>query len=387
MSEQQAAPQGKSDAEHFNDLLKNEASRLRALADYLDPVTAAQTEELRLEWRDGPPPKPWSEEWFIAETTFGDRVCLTALPEEWTYDFKTADDTYIKADKINRWMQFPDSAYIAPETATDDLRKAAEFAKAAIDKRLCDGIDDDLPVAFEELCNALAADYARLAMPNYPNDLCSQAKREIERLRQQNDEAVDSLSELNAKMAESRAAPRSSESDLPNIPDDDSDFTPDLARKIIRKYQTIIGDLRRQINAQQQVTREPGEEHPVLKRADELHDLGFKAGWSDAIEQCAKIVDDEATLWPVHIGSSARVAASKIRALAAHPATAPVKREEEAGVFDAWFDGRFPDPDRGTSHLPNSFKDDLRSAWNAALAITRPTSEPRRAPDTTERSK
>lgn len=77
------------------------------------PVVA-QTEELRLEWRDGPPPKPWSEEWFIALTTYGDRVVLRALPEEWTYDFKTADETYIKADKIKRWMQFPDSNYIAP---------------------------------------------------------------------------------------------------------------------------------------------------------------------------------------------------------------------------------------------------------------------------------
>ncbi|WP_439398778.1 hypothetical protein ACRQ5Q_15335 [Bradyrhizobium sp. PMVTL-01] len=42
------------------------------------------------------------------------------------------------------------------------------------------------------------------------------------------------------------------ESDLPKIPDDDSDFTPDLARKIIWKYQTIIGNLRRQINAEPQ---------------------------------------------------------------------------------------------------------------------------------------
>jgi hypothetical protein len=65
-------------------------------------------------WRDGVPEKPWSLEWFIAETTYGDRVCLVALPDEWAYDFKTADDTYIKRDKIKRWMQFPDSQSIAP---------------------------------------------------------------------------------------------------------------------------------------------------------------------------------------------------------------------------------------------------------------------------------
>ena len=72
--------------------------------------------ELRLEWRDGPPPKPWSEEWFIALTIYGGRVVLRALPEEYTYDFTTADDTYMMAKNIKRWMQFPDSEYIAPDT-------------------------------------------------------------------------------------------------------------------------------------------------------------------------------------------------------------------------------------------------------------------------------
>lgn len=91
----------------------------------LQPTLA---DELRLEWRDGPPPKPWSGEWFIALTTYGDRVVLTALPEEWTYDFKTADETYIMASKVAKWMQFPDSEYIAP--ASDALEAiAAENAK------------------------------------------------------------------------------------------------------------------------------------------------------------------------------------------------------------------------------------------------------------------
>ncbi|WP_164897092.1 MULTISPECIES: MazG-like family protein [Sinorhizobium] len=81
-------------------------------------------------WYDGAPGKPWAEEWFIAETTWGDRVVLTALPEEWTYDFKTADDTYIKADKIKRWMQFPDSQYISPAPADTD---AAQSESGAFD--------------------------------------------------------------------------------------------------------------------------------------------------------------------------------------------------------------------------------------------------------------
>lgn len=64
-------------------------------------------------WHEGSPPNPWGREWFIAETTYGDRVVLRELPKEFTYDYKTADETYIKRDKIKRWMQFPDSHFIA----------------------------------------------------------------------------------------------------------------------------------------------------------------------------------------------------------------------------------------------------------------------------------
>lgn len=87
--------------------------------------------ELKLEWRDGCPSHPWDKEWFIAETTYGDRVVLTALPEEYSYDFKTADETYLKRGLIKRWMQFPDSGYIAPTSASkgdegrDEIRSAA----------------------------------------------------------------------------------------------------------------------------------------------------------------------------------------------------------------------------------------------------------------------
>lgn len=84
------------------------------------------------QWRDGAPPKPWCDEWFIAETTYGDRVVLRSLPEEWSYDFKTADDTYIKADRIKRWMQFPDSEFSTPpaEPVTGALDRAKVMAAA-----------------------------------------------------------------------------------------------------------------------------------------------------------------------------------------------------------------------------------------------------------------
>lgn len=75
----------------------------------------AEPPALKLEWRDGYPPNPWDKEWFIAETEFG-KMVLRALPEDYSYDFKTADETYIKKEKIKRWMQFPDSDFIAPES-------------------------------------------------------------------------------------------------------------------------------------------------------------------------------------------------------------------------------------------------------------------------------
>jgi len=62
-------------------------------------------------WHDGTPPKMYGEEWFIAKTTYGDKVVLRLLPEEYSYQYTTADYTYIKADKIAKWMQFSDSQY------------------------------------------------------------------------------------------------------------------------------------------------------------------------------------------------------------------------------------------------------------------------------------
>lgn len=81
-------------------------------------------------WVYGVPTKHHAKEWFIAETTFGDRVVLTALPEEYNYDFRTADETYIKADCIKRWMPFPDSQYLFPHPAPDALRVAVEALEA-----------------------------------------------------------------------------------------------------------------------------------------------------------------------------------------------------------------------------------------------------------------
>lgn len=72
-----------------------------------------------LTWYDGAPPFPQDQEWFIAETIHGDRVVLRSMDEgrehKGNYAFKTADETYMKAEIIKRWMQFPDCDYVPPE--------------------------------------------------------------------------------------------------------------------------------------------------------------------------------------------------------------------------------------------------------------------------------
>ncbi len=72
------------------------------------------TDDLKLEWRKGYPTHPWDKEWFIAVLDNRDPVVLMALPEEYSYDFKTGDDTYYRKERIKKWMQFPDSEFIAP---------------------------------------------------------------------------------------------------------------------------------------------------------------------------------------------------------------------------------------------------------------------------------
>lgn len=90
----------------------SDARELLALHDAQGTAPAVQQEAVG--WMDGEPPMPWRNEWFIAQTIRDDRVVLRALPEEYTYDYKTADETYFKASFIKRWMQFPDSSYTAP---------------------------------------------------------------------------------------------------------------------------------------------------------------------------------------------------------------------------------------------------------------------------------
>lgn len=76
------------------------------------------TPEHRTFWTPGEPDKVYRSEWFIAKLKDGTRAVLRALPEEYSHDYKTADDTYYKKDWIVAWAQFPDSDY---KTPMDDL--------------------------------------------------------------------------------------------------------------------------------------------------------------------------------------------------------------------------------------------------------------------------
>lgn len=68
-------------------------------------------------WFDGYPPFPQDQEWFIAITTYGDRVVLRALDKDYSScQYTTADHTYIKKESIAHWMQFPDCEYLPPKT-------------------------------------------------------------------------------------------------------------------------------------------------------------------------------------------------------------------------------------------------------------------------------
>lgn len=105
-----------------------------------DECNAANARIAELEaitaWTNGCPPSPYGEAWFIAETIYGDRVVLKELPKEFTYDYKTADETYFMRRNIAKWMQFPDSQYrpYAADRIAELEATVAHLAKVADEK-------------------------------------------------------------------------------------------------------------------------------------------------------------------------------------------------------------------------------------------------------------
>lgn len=88
------------------DTIEAQQRRIEELeADLIDANKA-----IDMTWLKGCPDKVRGSEWFIAIAN-GHRVVLKALPEEVSYDYKTADETYYLARCISAWMQFPDSEF------------------------------------------------------------------------------------------------------------------------------------------------------------------------------------------------------------------------------------------------------------------------------------
>lgn len=62
--------------------------------------------------QDGLPPHGfYASEWFIAKLKTGEYAALKALPEEYSYDYRTNDGTYYTKDWVVGWMQTPDTEY------------------------------------------------------------------------------------------------------------------------------------------------------------------------------------------------------------------------------------------------------------------------------------
>jgi hypothetical protein len=85
-------------------------------------------------WADGFPTKHNAEEWFLADTEFGPAV-LRNLPEEYAYDYTTADHTYVMKERVKRWMQLPDSEFIAYASRGEIFELRAERDAVAAENR------------------------------------------------------------------------------------------------------------------------------------------------------------------------------------------------------------------------------------------------------------
>lgn len=104
----------------------------------LDSLSAPDAKEGQ-GWIQGEPPSPWNTEWFFAKLKNGTYAVLCRLPEEYSYDYKTADETYYKKDWVIGWMPIPETEFMrpqpaapAPEPVIDDGRTVAQFIKDTI---------------------------------------------------------------------------------------------------------------------------------------------------------------------------------------------------------------------------------------------------------------
>lgn len=119
-------------------------------------------------WIAGQPPRYIGEEWFIAKTIHSERVVLRALGDGHSYDYTTADGTYMRAKNIVKWMQFPDSQYKSAAIAEITVRAeqaearlaaieaAPALSRALVQSKAYNGLVDPVPLI--EAWAALSAD-------------------------------------------------------------------------------------------------------------------------------------------------------------------------------------------------------------------------------------
>lgn len=109
----------------------------------------------------------YASEWFIAKLKNGEYAALKALPEEYSYDYRTNDGTYYTKDWVVGWMQTPDTEY-RPNVKTPATDRIYAGIKAdGLPANIAEIIDSgDLETICYESERSYAEDF-RLAFYNF----------------------------------------------------------------------------------------------------------------------------------------------------------------------------------------------------------------------------
>lgn len=165
-----------------NAVLVSEVEKLRAERDRLAADNSGLKEQMRAlaadnsalinssvcTLQDGRPLHGfYASEWFIARLKNGEYAALKALPEEYSYDYRTNDGTYYTKDWVVGWMQTPDTEY-RPNVKTPETDAAIAGIKAeALPANIAEIIDSgDLETICYESERSYAEDF-RLAFYNF----------------------------------------------------------------------------------------------------------------------------------------------------------------------------------------------------------------------------
>ncbi|MEZ2402826.1 hypothetical protein ACBR19_14550 [Raoultella planticola] len=85
----------------------------------------------------------YASEWFIAKLKNGEYAALKALPEEYSYDYRTNDGTYYTKDWVVGWMQTPDTEY-RPNVKTPATDRIYAVIKADAQSEVIEWLDAEI---------------------------------------------------------------------------------------------------------------------------------------------------------------------------------------------------------------------------------------------------